>query len=127
MKWEYRIVDFQLDRREDIERIEGTLNESGNMELEAVAVWPGEDRYFVLFKKTKVAHYRFLPSNGHFSGFSLILEVLADGRRGSQVVRQRSAKPLFASSILARASNLFFDLYESAVVSIALTFRPRSA
>jgi len=26
--------------------------------------------------------------------------------RGSQVVRQRSAKPLFASSILARASNL---------------------
>ena len=32
-------------------------------------------------------------------------------RRGSQVVRQRSAKPLFASSILARASNLFTHLH----------------
>src|SRR5207244_7440186 len=35
---------------------------------------------------------------------SLTQQYLEPPRRGSQVVRQRSAKPLFASSILARAS-----------------------
>jgi hypothetical protein len=33
--------------------------------------------------------------------------------RGSQVVRQRSAKPLFASSILARASKILPQITES--------------
>ena len=32
--------------------------------------------------------------------------------RGSQVVRQRSAKPLFVGSIPTRASNFFFPIFQ---------------
>jgi hypothetical protein len=44
--------------------------------------------------------------------------------RGTQVVRERSAKPLYVSSILTRASSLFLQLHATVAVRPDLSFRP---
>ena len=47
--------------------------------------------------------------------------------RGTQVVRERSAKPLYVGSIPTRASILFLQLHESTVLAIVQALRFRSA
>jgi hypothetical protein len=54
-------------------------------------------------------------SSGFFQPSSLILHPLYFQRRRSQVVRQRSAKPLFIGSIPIAASNLLNHLDRFAI------------
>jgi hypothetical protein len=55
-----------------------------------------------LFLIFQAVFWRFEPAGGLFSCMSLVYCL----GRGTQVVRERSAKPLYVSSILTRASSL---------------------
>jgi hypothetical protein len=55
------------------------------------------------FPNFQAVFWRFDSAGGLFSCMSLVYSL----GRGTQVVRERSAKPLYVSSILTRASSLF--------------------